>query len=102
MREYGSARDASGRREHARGRGRWERAGSGDGENERVTKGEHYIGIPTVGDIGILQEQLYSAERLDSTRLDSTRLEIVLPRSPSPALHRRTSRKDEYKPRFKL
>lgn len=31
--------------------------------NEGVTKGEHYIGIPTVGDIGILQEQLYSAAR---------------------------------------
>lgn len=27
-----------------------------------MTKSEHYIGIPTTGDIGILQEQLYSAE----------------------------------------
>lgn len=31
--------------------------------NEGVTKGEHYIGIPTAGDIGILEEQLYSAAR---------------------------------------
>jgi len=49
MREYGSSlRDA-----RARG-------------NEGVTKSEHYIGIPTARDIGILEEQLYSAE--DSTR----------------------------------
>lgn len=39
--------------------------------NEGVTKGEHYIGIPTVGDIGILEEQLYSAAR--------DRLETILP-----------------------
>lgn len=52
MREYGSGgegRDESGRQEHALG-------------NEGVTKGEHYIGIPTASDIGILEEQLYSAK----------------------------------------
>lgn len=60
-------------------------------ENEGVTKGEHYIGIPTVGDIGILREQLYSM---------AARLEIAL--GSLSFLRRRASARDEYKRRTEL
>jgi len=81
MREYGSGKgcDESGRREHALG-------------NEGGDKGRAlYWHTNGVGDIGILQEQLYSAK--------ACRLEIppsVIAYLPSflPSL----VRKDEYKP----